>query len=124
MPVFRDRKPAPTPTEAFVQREFAEAVALAAEAWRDFIAHGRTLDPHWEQTFTLRQKLGAFLAGSVVATLEARFPEIGSFAEQADALTELDGHDGVVLRTIVGEGVIATGSHSREEVRAALTGWA
>jgi hypothetical protein len=123
VPVFGERKPAPTPTEAYVQRAFADAVAVAADAWRDFVGHGRTLDSEWERTFTLRQKLMAFTAGPIVATLRARFPEIADFADQADDLTEFDGHETVVLKGIIGEGVVATGTHSREEVREGLTGW-
>ena len=123
MPVFGPRKPQPTPTETFVQQEFPEAAALAAGSWRDFVQRNRALDPDWEQTFTLRQRLKAFMAGPIVATLETRFPRIVTFAEDADAMTELAGHEGVVLRSIVGEGVIACGTHSREEVRSALSGW-
>jgi hypothetical protein len=113
--------PEPTPTEAFIQREFGAAVALAAQHWRDFVEHSSALDRDWERKFTLRQRLLAFMVGPILPTLEAQFPEIRTFAEQADALTDFAGHEEVVLMSIVGEGVIASGTNSREEVRTAVT---
>ena len=119
MGVFR-RPEELTGTEKYVQSEFGAAVELAARIWREFVDHNRSLDADWEDTFTLRQRLKAFMNGTIFSTLETRFPQIGSLADEADDLTELEGHELVLLLAIVGEGVIAAGTNSREEVRASL----
>ena len=113
-------KPGPTPTEAFVQREFGDAIAFVADRWRTFSDRSRSIDPDWERTFTLRQRLMAFKSGPLSWELDAKFPRIASLAAEADAETGLTGHEPVILRGILEEGVIASGTNSREEVRASI----
>ena len=110
----------PTPTEAFIQREFVDAVAFAADQWQSFNAESRRDDLDWEHTFTLRQRLTAFMAGPIFSELEAHFPRIASLAAEADAETGLSGHEEVILEAIVAEGVIASGTSIREEVRRSI----
>ena len=112
--------PEPTPTEAFIQREFGDAIAFVADRWRTFIDHSLNVDPDWERIFTLRQRLMAFKSGPLAWELDAAFPRIASLAAEADAETGLTGHEAVLLRGILAEGVIASGANSREEVRASI----
>jgi hypothetical protein len=110
--------PGPTPTEAFIEREFGDAIAFVADRWRSFADHSRSIDPDWERTFTLRQRLLAFECGPLAWELDANFPRIASLAAEADAETGFGGHEAVLLRGILIEGVISSGTNSREEVRA------
>ena len=60
------------------------------------------------------------MKGPVCTTLLERFPNIGQVAVEADAATGLTGHEWVLLRGIIGEGIIASGTNDREEVRVAI----
>jgi hypothetical protein len=115
---------APTPltsTERFIQREFPEAIALAARDWKGFEAHFSHVDPTWPDN-PLRRRLVAFMFGPIFADLEKCFPEIVAKGADIDAETGLGGHKDVILHNIVFEGVVASGSNDREEVKSATEG--
>lgn len=115
---FRRKKAPLTAGEAFIQREFAEAIAFAAQEWRGFEAYCRHVDPTFNEHQTLARRVNAFMAGPVTASLEERFPSIEAVGRDADEKTGAEGHKELMLRMIVMEGVIASGTNSREEVRA------
>ncbi len=106
----------PTPGEAYVQREFRDAIVFAGEEWRRF----EESDPVRVEKFTLAQRLGAFLAGPVCGLLDEHFPAIPAIGAEADALTERSGNARAIRHLVVGEAVIGGGGASRDEVRRAL----
>jgi hypothetical protein len=110
----------PTPSEAFVQQEFPDAIAFASEAWLTFEAGFRKAEPQWSDTFSLAQRLAAFIAGPIGAALEERFPAIAATGAAADDMTDRTGNRWVITALIVAEAVIAAGGGSRGEVRSAL----
>jgi hypothetical protein len=110
----------PTPSEAFVLREFGEAIAFARGEWRSFDRRFQEVDPEWRDTFSLAQRIAAFVAGPIGAALEKRFPAIAATGARADEMTNLTGNARVIRRLIVGEAVIAAGDGGRGEVRRAL----
>lgn len=112
--------PEPTPAETYVQEEFAEAIAFAGIEWEKYHTAHRQADPAWAETFSLRQRLLAFLEGRVVPLLEVRFPKIAAVGAEADEATQTEGNALVICRLIVGEAIIAAGQDSRGNVRAAL----
>jgi hypothetical protein len=116
LPETTPRTVEPTPGEAYVQREFGDAIAFASEEWQRVEA----ADPSRGETFTLAQLLGAFLAGPICGRLDERFPAILAVGDEADALTERSGNARAIRHLIVGEAVIAGGGASRNEVRRAL----
>jgi hypothetical protein len=112
------KKEAPlTAGEAFVLREFPEAINLAAKDWKGF----DNLFKYHEiqKDYSLSQRLIAFLAGPICAELESKFPRIGELGSDADAKTGQQGHASVICELIVMEAVVSLGEHSRIEVRAA-----
>ena len=114
------RKPAPPRrSEAFVQREFGEAIAFAAGEYRGFDRYFTHVDPAWHEKYSLRTRLNMFMGGPIFAELEARFPEIARVGADADATQGVTGHASVIMELIVAEAVIACGEDSREEVNAA-----
>ena len=114
------RPPEPTPTETYVQEEFAEAIAFAGIEWERYHTAHRQADPAWTEKFTLKQRVHAFLEGRVVPLLEVRFPKIAATGAEADKATGTEGNSLVICRLIVGEAIIAAGADSRGKVRAAL----
>jgi hypothetical protein len=110
----------PTPSEAFVQREFADAILFGSEAWLTFEAGFKKADPQWPDKFSLAQRLAAFMAGPIGAALEERFPAIAATGAAADEMTDRTGNRWVITALIVAEAVIAAGGGSRGEVRSAL----
>jgi hypothetical protein len=117
---FPFREIEPTPSEAFVQREFGEAIAFAKGEWERFTARFGDADPALLKTFTLAQRLDSFLAGPIGASLLERFPVLAATGAEADAVAERTGNLRVICRLIIGEAVIAAGGGSRGEVRVAL----
>jgi len=110
----------PTPSEAFVQQEFADAIAFGREAWLTFEAGLKKADSQWPDKFSLAQRLTAFMAGPIGAALEERFPAIAATGAAADEMTDRTGNRWVITALIVAEAVIAAGGGSRGEVRTAL----
>jgi len=114
------QEPEPTPSEAFVQEDFGDAIAFASEAWQGFEAGFKKVHPHWPDKFSLAQRLRAFMAGPIGAALDERFPAIAATGAAADEMTGETGHRWVITVLIVGEGVIAASGCNRGEVRTAV----
>jgi hypothetical protein len=107
----------PTPSEAFVQERFGDAIAFVRVEWEKFDAQfacdGST-------SFSLAQRIAAFMSRPLAAGLDARFPEIAALGAEADALTEMRGNTRAIFILIVGEAIIAAGDATRSNVRTAL----
>ena len=111
------RRLEPMPSEVFVQERFGPAIAFVRAEWEAFNAE---LAGTAHASFSLTQRIAAFMARPLAAELDARFPEIAAFGAEADALTEMHGNTRAAFKLIVGEAVIAAGTDSRRNVRAAL----
>jgi len=105
----------PTPSEAYVQQKFGEAIVFARVEWGRFDAQFARGSP-----FSLTQRLGAFLDGPIGMALQDRFQAIAAIGAEADALTEMSGNTRIICKLIVGEAVIAAGDGTRGEIRGAL----
>ena len=110
----------PTPSEAYVLKEFGEAIAFAGSEWERLEAAHRQADLAWADRFTLKQRVLAFLEGPILPALQERFPKIAAIGAEADALTGTTGNALVICRLIVGEAIFATGREARSNVRGAL----
>ena len=106
----------PTPSEAFVLERFEAAIAFVRAEWEAFDARFEGNAVH----FSLAQRIAAFMERPLAAKLNTRFPDIAAFGAEADELTEMRGNTRAVFVLIVGEAVIAAGSGTRPQVRAAL----
>ena len=115
-----ERTPEPTPSEAYVLKEFGDAITFAGTEWQSFLEAHRQVDSTRAERFTLKQRMLAFLKGPIVPALTARFPMIVTTGAEADRVTETSGNSLVICHLIVGEAVIAAGGGTRGEVRAAL----
>lgn len=111
------RLPEPTPSEVFVQEHFGEAIAFVQTEWEAFNAE---LAGTARVSFSLTQRVAAFMAAPLAAKLDARFPDIAALGAEADALTEMHGNIRALFKLIVGEAIIAAGKDSRGNVRRAL----
>jgi hypothetical protein len=114
---FRKNHAALSGTEAFVLRQFPAAVALAAEEWKGYDAYFQNVDPDWRSKYTLAQRYNGFVRGPVLALLAERFPEIAATGAEVDAKTNSTGNEDVILQIIIAEGIVASGTSSRQEVR-------
>jgi hypothetical protein len=110
----------PTPSEAYVQEEFGEAIAFASRDWQRLEATHREADRSWAEKFTLKQRLLAFLEGPIVPNLQEHYPKIAAIGAEADAATETSRNALVICRLIVGEAVVACGSGTRGQMRSSL----
>jgi hypothetical protein len=114
---FRKKDEPLTGTEAFVLRQFPAAVALAAEEWRGYDGHFQHVDPDWRSKYTLSQRYNGFVQGPISTLLAERFPEIAAMGADADEKTNQTGSKDVILQIIIGEGIVASGTDSRQDVR-------
>ncbi len=112
--------PVPTPSEAYVLREFKDAIAFVGGEWQRFDTGHRREDPHWAEKFSLKQRILAFATGPAGTAVAERWPEIATTGAEADEQTGTTGNMWVICLLIIGEAIIAAGGGTRAEVRAAL----
>jgi hypothetical protein len=115
------KKPPLTKTEAFVLARFPEAVAFAAQEWIGYDRYFQGVDPEWRSN-SLSRRFAGFWAGTIAQSLEGRFPDVRVVAADADAHIGGAGHKEFLVALIAAEGVVASGTDSRDAVRALRAG--
>lgn len=99
-----------------MREQFGAAIAFVSAEWQRFDAEFAGRDT----SFSLEQRIDAFMRRPLAAELDVRFPEIAAFGAEADALTEMRGNTRAAFILIVGEALIAAGAGTRGAIRAAL----